>query len=104
MRLVCNPKHFEVMVTSNICTSNVCRDIISDEASQIEDFIGMLPSAKLAEGVFGMCEPIHGSVPDIPGKDMVNPIAAILSAAMMLKFSFGLIKEAKDMEDAVEKV
>ena len=99
MQLVRNPKHFDVIVTSNIFG-----DIISDEASQITGSIGMLPSASLADGAFGMYEPIHGSAPDIAGKDMANPIATILSAAMMLKFSFGLTEEAKVIEDAVEKV
>lgn len=98
MQLVRNPKHFDVIVTSNIFG-----DIISDEASQITGSIGMLPSASLSDGAFGMYEPIHGSAPDIAGKDMANPIATILSAAMMLKFSFGLETEAKAVEDAVTK-
>ena len=98
MQLVRNPKHFDVIVTSNIFG-----DIISDEASQITGSIGMLPSASLADGAFGMYEPIHGSAPDIAGKDRANPIATILSAAMMLKFSFGLTEEAKAIEDAVTK-
>lgn len=99
MQLVRNPKHFDVIVTSNIFG-----DIISDEASQITGSIGMLPSASLADGAFGMYEPIHGSAPDIAGKDMANPIATILSAAMMLKFSFGLVEESKAIEDAVTAV
>ena len=99
MQLVRNPKHFDVIVTSNIFG-----DIISDEASQITGSIGMLPSASLADGSFGMYEPIHGSAPDIAGKDMANPIATILSVAMMLKFSFGLIAESQAIEDAVTKV
>lgn len=99
MQLVRNPKHFDVIVTSNIFG-----DIISDEASQITGSIGMLPSASLADGAFGMYEPIHGSAPDIAGKDMANPIATILSAAMMLKFSFGLTKESQAIEEAVTKV
>lgn len=99
MQLVRNPKHFDVIVTSNIFG-----DIISDEASQITGSIGMLPSASLADGAFGMYEPIHGSAPDIAGKDMANPIATILSAAMMLKFSFGLVKESQAIEEAVTKV
>lgn len=64
----------------------------------------MLPSASLADGAFGMYEPIHGSAPDIAGKDMANPIATILSAAMLLKFSFGLVAESQAIEDAVTKV
>ena len=99
MQLVRNPKHFDVIVTSNIFG-----DIISDEASQITGSIGMLPSASLADGAFGMYEPIHGSAPDIAGKDMANPIATILSAAMMLKFSFGLLKESQAIETAVTRV
>ncbi len=99
MQLVRNPKHFDVIVTSNIFG-----DIISDEASQITGSIGMLPSASLADGAFGMYEPIHGSAPDIAGKNMANPIATILSAAMMLKFSFGLVDESQVIENAVTKV
>ena len=99
MQLVRNPKHFDVIVTSNIFG-----DIISDEASQITGSIGMLPSASLADGAFGMYEPIHGSAPDIAGKDMANPIATILSAAMLLKFSFGLVAESQAIENAVTKV
>ena len=99
MQLVRNPKHFDVIVTSNIFG-----DIISDEASQITGSIGMLPSASLADGAFGMYEPIHGSAPDIAGQDMANPIATILSAAMMLKFSFGLVEESNAIEAAVTKV
>lgn len=99
MQLVRNPKHFDVLLTSNIFG-----DILSDEASQITGSIGMLPSASLADGAFGMYEPIHGSAPDIAGKDMANPIAAILSAAMMLKFSFGLTAEAQAIEAAVTTV
>ena len=99
MQLVRNPKHFDVIVTSNIFG-----DIISDEASQITGSIGMLPSASLAEGTFGMYEPIHGSAPDIAGMDIANPIATILSASMMLKFSFGLIEEAGSIENAVTAV
>lgn len=99
MQLVRNPKQFDVIVTSNIFG-----DILSDEASMITGSIGLLPSASLGEGGIGMYEPIHGSAPDIAGKDMANPIAAILSVGMMLKYSFGLEKEAKTVEDAVEAV
>ena len=90
MQLVRNPKHFDVIVTSNIFG-----DIISDEASQITGSIGMLPSASLSDGAFGMYEPIHGSAPDIAGMDIANPIATILSAGMMLRYSFGLNAEAR---------
>lgn len=99
MQLVRNPKQFDVILTSNIFG-----DILSDEASQITGSIGMLPSASLADGAFGLYEPIHGSAPDIAGMDMANPIATILSGAMMLKYSFGLTEEAKAIEDAVERV
>ena len=99
MQLVRNPKHFDVIVTSNIFG-----DIISDEASQITGSIGMLPSASLSDGAFGMYEPIHGSAPDIAGMDIANPIATILSAGMMLRYSFGLNVEADAIEAAVTEV
>ena len=99
MQLVRNPKHFDVIVTSNIFG-----DIISDEASQITGSIGMLPSASLSDGAFGMYEPIHGSAPDITGMDIANPIATILSAGMMLRYSFGLNAEADAIEAAVTEV
>ena len=98
MQLVRNPKQYDVLVTSNIFG-----DILSDEASQITGSIGMLPSASLAEGNFGMYEPVHGSAPDIAGKNLANPIAAILSAAMMLRYTFGLSEEADTVEAAVKK-
>ena len=98
MQLVRNPKQFDVIVTSNIFG-----DILSDEASQITGSIGMLPSASLAKGNFGMYEPVHGSAPDIAGKNLANPIATILSAAMMLRYTLGLAAEADAMEDAVRK-
>lgn len=98
MQLVRNPKQFDVIVTSNIFG-----DILSDEASQITGSIGMLPSASLTEGNFGMYEPIHGSAPDIAGQNLANPIAMILSAAMMLRYTFGLTAEADDLEAAVKK-
>ena len=94
-----NPKQFDVIVTSNIFG-----DILSDEASMITGSIGMLPSASLATGNFGMYEPVHGSAPDIAGKDMANPMATILSAAMMLRYTFGLGAEADAVEAAVKKV
>ncbi|WP_058486613.1 3-isopropylmalate dehydrogenase [Defluviitalea phaphyphila] len=99
MQLVRNPKQFDVIVTSNMFG-----DILSDEASMITGSIGMLPSASLGEGTLGMYEPIHGSAPDIAGQNKANPIATILSAAMMLRYSFNLEKEASCIEDAVTKV
>lgn len=98
MQLVYNPKQFDVIVTSNIFG-----DILSDEASMITGSLGMLPSASLAEGNFGMYEPVHGSAPDIAGTGRANPMAAILSAAMMLKYTFGLSDEADAIESAVKK-
>ena len=99
MQLVRNPRQFDVLVTSNIFG-----DILSDEASQITGSIGMLPSASLAQGNFGMYEPIHGSAPDIAGQDKANPTATILSVAMMLRYTFGLGAEADAIEDAVKAV
>ena len=87
-----------------IVTSNMFGDILSDEASMITGSIGMLSSASLAEGKFGLYEPSHGSAPDIAGKDIANPIATILSAAMMLRYSFDLDAEADMIEMAVKKV
>lgn len=98
MQLVRNPKQFDVIVTSNIFG-----DILSDEASQITGSIGMLPSASLAKGNFGMYEPVHGSSPDIAGQNLANPIATILSAAMMLRYTFGLGAEADAIESAVKR-
>ncbi|TCO72708.1 3-isopropylmalate dehydrogenase [Marinisporobacter balticus] len=98
MQLVRNPKQFDVMVTTNMFG-----DILSDEASMVTGSIGMLPSASLG-GNIGMYEPIHGSAPDIAGEDKANPIATILSVAMMLRHSFDLEKEAAIIEDAVKKV
>ncbi|QAT41804.1 3-isopropylmalate dehydrogenase [Aminipila luticellarii] len=99
MQMVRNPKQFDVIVTSNIFG-----DILSDEASMITGSIGMLPSASLAKGNFGMYEPVHGSAPDIAGQNKANPMATILSAAMMLRYTFGLSAEADDIETAVKKV
>ena len=98
MQLVRDPKHFDVLVTSNMFG-----DILSDEASQITGSIGMLPSASLADGNFGMYEPVHGSAPDIAGMNKANPIATILSVAMMLRYTLGLPEEATSIEDAVKK-
>lgn len=99
MQLVKDPIQFDVIVTSNMFG-----DILSDEASMLTGSIGMLPSASLGEGTLGMYEPIHGSAPDIAGKGIANPLAAILSIAMMLRYSFNLENEAKDIENAVVKV
>jgi 3-isopropylmalate dehydrogenase len=94
-----DPRQFDV-----ILTSNMFGDILSDEASQLTGSIGMLASASLGETKRGMYEPIHGSAPDIAGKDQANPIAMILSAAMMLRYSFGLSDEALCIENAVDAV
>lgn len=99
MQLVMNPGQFDV-----ILTENMFGDILSDEASMITGSIGMLSSASLNESRFGMYEPSHGSAPDIAGKDLANPIATILSAAMMLRYSFDLDQEAQALERAVKKV
>ena len=99
MQLVRDPKQFDVIVTSNMFG-----DILSDEASQITGSIGMLPSASLGDSTRGMYEPIHGSAPDIAGQNKADPIATILSAAMMLRYSFGLAAEADAIETAVDKV
>ena len=86
-----------------ITTGNLFGDILSDEASMITGSIGMLPSASIGKTKLGMYEPIHGSAPDIAGKGIANPIATILSCAMMLRYSFGLGEEADCIEAAVEK-
>lgn len=99
MQLVMNPGQFDVVLTENMFG-----DILSDEASMITGSIGMLSSASLNEGKFGMYEPSHGSAPDIAGKDIANPIATILSAAMMLRYSFDLDMEAEAIEVAVQRV
>ncbi|SFN35551.1 3-isopropylmalate dehydrogenase [Formivibrio citricus] len=99
MQLVRNPKQFDVMVTGNIFG-----DILSDEASMLTGSIGMLPSASLDENNKGLYEPIHGSAPDIAGKNLANPLATILSAAMMLRYTFNKEAEATRIENAVKKV
>ncbi|MBQ9207678.1 MAG: 3-isopropylmalate dehydrogenase [Treponema sp.] len=100
MQMVRNPRQFDV-----IATSNMFGDILSDEASQITGSIGMLASASLGDGTGpGLYEPIHGSAPDIAGKDLANPLATILSAAMLLRYSFKLEEEAKAIETAVNAV
>ena len=105
MRLIQNPKYFDVLVTENMFG-----DILTDEASMLAGSMGMLASASLAgvprEGVniFGLYEPIHGSAPRRAGLNMANPIATILSVAMMLRYSFGLIREAQTVEGAIDEV
>ena len=99
MQLVRDPKQFDV-----ILTENMFGDILSDEASMVTGSIGMLSSASLNETKLGLYEPSHGSAPDIAGQNKANPIATILSAAMLLKFSFGLVAESQAIEDAVTKV
>lgn len=99
MQLAINPAQFDVIVTSNIFG-----DILSDLSSAVAGSIGMLPSASLGAGKLGMYEPIHGSAPDIAGLDVANPIATIVSAAMMLRLSFGLTAEADAIDAAVDKV
>lgn len=99
MQLVRNPGQFDVIVTGNLFG-----DILSDEASMITGSIGMLPSASIGESGKGMYEPIHGSAPDIAGQNIANPIATVLSCAMMLRYSFGLTEEAVCIEKAVEAV
>lgn len=99
MQLVKDPAQFDVVVTENMFG-----DILSDEASMVTGSIGMLSSASLREDKFGLYEPSHGAAPDIAGQDKANPIATILSAAMMLRYSFDLDKEADAIEKAVEQV
>ena len=96
MQIVKNPSQFDVIVTENMFG-----DILSDEASMITGSIGMIPSSSLGKTSCGLYEPIHGSAPDIAGKDVANPIGTILSAAMMLRFSFDMPKEADAVENAV---
>ena len=99
MQICKNPAQFDVIVTENMFG-----DILSDEASEITGSIGMVPSSSLGEGTCGLYEPIHGSAPDIAGQDVVNPIACILSAAMMLRYSFDMPTEADEIENAVNAV
>jgi 3-isopropylmalate dehydrogenase len=99
MKLVYQPKQFDVIVTENMFG-----DILSDEASMLTGSLGMLPSASLREDGFGLYEPVHGSAPDIAGQDKANPLAMILSVAMMLRHSFGLKEEAEMIELAVQEV
>lgn len=99
MQLVRNPAQFDVLVTENLFG-----DILSDEASMITGSLGMIPSASLGETSLGLYEPIHGSAPDIAGQNKANPIATILSVAMMLRYSFDMGKEADIVEEAVNRV
>ena len=99
MQIVKNPAQFDVIVTENMFG-----DILSDEAYMITGSIGMIPSSSLGDGTCGLYEPLHGSAPDIAGKDIVNPTACILSAAMMLRYSFGMAEEADASENAVSRV
>lgn len=99
MQLIRNPKQFDV-----IATGNIFGDILSDEASMLPGSLGLLPSASLSAANLGMYEPIHGSAPDLKGKNVVNPIATILSGAMMLKYSFSLEEESNLIEAAVKSV
>ena len=98
MQLVRDPGQFDVVVTENMFG-----DILSDEASMITGSIGLLPSASMGDGAPALYEPIHGSAPDIAGQDKANPIATILSAAMMFRYSFKLSVEADAIEAAVDK-
>jgi 3-isopropylmalate dehydrogenase len=98
MQLLKNPKQFDVLVTGNMFG-----DILSDEASMLTGSIGMLPSASLDANNKGLYEPIHGSAPDIAGKNLANPLATILSAAMLLRYSCGLSQAADQIESAVRK-
>lgn len=99
MQLIREPSSFDVIVTENLFG-----DILSDEASMITGSLGMLPSASVRDDAFGVYEPIHGSAPDIAGQGKANPAGAILSAAMMLRHSFGMTVEAQAIETAVENV
>ncbi|HHY21442.1 MAG TPA: 3-isopropylmalate dehydrogenase, partial [Bacilli bacterium] len=99
MQLIRDPKQFDVMVTENMFG-----DILSDEASMLTGSLGMLPSASIGSEGPGLYEPIHGSAPDIAGQGKANPLATIASAAMMLKYSFGLIDEANAIDNAISKV
>jgi len=99
MQLVRDPSQFDVIVTENLFG-----DILSDEASMITGSIGMIPSSSLGNGTRGLYEPIHGSAPDIAGTNAANPIGMILSAAMMLRYSFDMPSEADAIESAVDAV
>ncbi|PAV30902.1 3-isopropylmalate dehydrogenase [Virgibacillus profundi] len=98
MKLITRPNHFDVIVTENLFG-----DILSDEASVLTGSLGMLPSASVRSDGVGLYEPVHGSAPDIAGKGIANPLGMILSAAMMLKYSFGMEEEAEEIEEAVQE-
>ena len=98
MQLFINPAQFDVILTANLFG-----DILSDAAAALPGSLGLIPSASLNESGFGLYEPSGGSAPDIAGKNIANPIAQILSVALMLRYSFGLMEEAKAIEEAVEK-
>jgi 3-isopropylmalate dehydrogenase len=99
MHLIKRPRDFDV-----ILTGNMFGDILSDETSVLAGSMGMLPSASLADGRFGLYEPIHGSAPDIAGQDIANPLASVLSVAMLLRHSLELEAEARAVEEAVAAV
>ncbi|MFP7494650.1 3-isopropylmalate dehydrogenase [Terribacillus saccharophilus] len=99
MKLITNPTYFDVIVTENLFG-----DILSDEASVLTGSLGLLPSASLRDDELGLYEPVHGSAPDIAGQDIANPLGAILSAAMLLRYSFGMEEEADSIEAAVDNV
>ena len=99
MQLIINPRQFDVLLTTNMFG-----DILSDEAGAIVGSIGVMPSASLTDGRFGLYEPIHGSAPDIAGRNLANPIGQILSGAELLRYSLGLEEEANAVEEAVDAV
>jgi 3-isopropylmalate dehydrogenase len=99
MHLIRRPRDFDVAVTENMFG-----DILTDEASMLAGSLGLLPSASLGDGSRGLYEPIHGSAPDIAGQGIANPTGAILSAAMLLRLSLGLVREATAVENAVTAV
>ncbi len=99
MQLIRNPRQFDVVLTENMFG-----DILSDEAAMLTGSLGMLPSASLGHGRTALCEPVHGSAPDIAGKNIANPLATVLSAAMLLRYSLGLDEESRAVEEAVMRV
>jgi 3-isopropylmalate dehydrogenase len=99
MHLIRRPASFDVLVTGNMFG-----DILTDEASMLAGSMGMLPSASLAQGDFGLFEPIHGTAPDIAGKGIANPVGAVYSAAMLLRYALDLDEEAEAIENAVDAV
>ena len=99
MQLILNPKQFDI-----ILTTNMFGDILSDEASVLSGSIGLFPSASIGDGSFGLYEPIHGSAPNIAGRDIANPVSSILCVSMMFEYSFLRTDIAMDVENAVKKV